>query len=270
MNFLFCGNKRVLRGINLAILSILESNKGPHHFYIFSMDIDFLAEKGIGIHENDLNKTRELLKKYHKDNVLTLVDVYKNYEDKIINTRYKENAQYTPYTYLRMFADQYVTEDRVLYLDADTMCYKNIDRFDEINLDGKEAAVVKDTLGRFWIRPNYFNGGVILYNLKLCRERNTLMRSLDYMLTHKLYFSDQSALNEIVVDKVYLPFDFNEQRKVKSTTVIKHFCQGIIWFPFQVYNIKQWEVSKLHKKLKCFEFDSVFAKYEAFFEDKLD
>lgn len=269
MNFLFCGNKRVLRGINLSILSILESNAGPHHFYIFSMDVDFLKEKGIGIHEDDVKLTRELLKKYHKDNELTLVDVYKDYEEKILHTKYKTTS-YTPYAYLRLFADRYVKEDKLLYLDADTMCYKDITRFDDYDISNVEAAVCKDTLGRFWIRPNYFNSGVIYFNMKLCKERNTIARSLEYMLCHNLFFKDQSSLNETIVDKIYLSFDFNEQRKVKPTTVIKHFCQGIIWFPFQTYNIKQWEVSKLHKKLKCYEFDSIFAKYEEFFKEELD
>ena len=269
MNFLYCGNKKVLRGINLGILSILESNPGPHHFYIFTMDVPFLKEKGIGIHEDDVKKTRELVAKYHKDNKLILMDVYGCYEERILNTKYKDSP-YTPYTYLRLFADKYINEDKILYLDADTMCYKGITRFDDYDISNVEAAVVKDTLGRFWIRPNYFNAGVIYFNMKLCRERQTVSRALDYLLCHKLYFFDQSALNEVIKDKIYLSFDFNEQRKVKPTTVIKHFCQGIIWFPFQRYNIKQWEVTKLHNKLKCHDFDGVIAKYEEFFDDKLD
>ena len=186
-----------------------------------------------------------------------------------LNSRYKDTS-YTPYSYIRLFADKYVTEDRLVYLDVDTMCYKNIESFKEIDLTNKEVALVKDTLGRFWIHYDYFNSGVLYLNMELCRKNQVFPRAIDYLLTHHLYFADQSALYHSFKEKIYLSRDYNEQRKVRPTTVIKHFCQGIIWFPFQVYNIKQWQIKKLHKKLKCHDFDDLYKDFEKAFECKLE
>lgn len=269
MNVVFAGNKKVLRGIELSIFSILKASKSKHHFYIFTMDLDFLGEKGIGIHEEDIFKLKEVIKSFNKDNEITLIDTKQDYYENFYNTKY-QNPVYTPYSMLRLFMDKHINEDRVLYLDIDTMCYQNIEAFEQFDMENKEVALVKDTLGRFWIHYDYFNSGVLYLNMKKCRENNVFPRAIDYLLHHHLYFADQSALYHVFKDKIYLSRDYNEQRKVRPTTVIKHFCQGIIWLPiFKVYNIKQWQVDKLHKTLKMHDFDEVFKEFEKRFEVKL-
>ena len=46
--------------------------------------------------------------------------------------------------------------------------------------------------------------------------------------------------------------------------MVKHFCRGIRWLPFfHIYNIKQWEREAVHKKLKIYYFDDVYARYDA-------
>jgi len=268
MTIVYCGNKKVLKGIELSILSILMNSSTSHHFYIFSMDLDFLEEKGIGIHEEDISTLVDISKSYNKDNEITLVDTKEDYYENFYGTKY-ERPVYTPYSLLRLFMDKHIKEDKALYLDVDTMCYQHIEEFEKIDISDKEVALVKDTLGRFWIHYDYFNSGVLYLNMKKCRENNVFPNSIKYLLSHHLVFADQSALYHVFKSKIYLPRDFNEQRKVRPTTVIKHFCQGIIWFPWRVYNIKQWQVEKLHKVLKLHDFDNVFKKYEELFNTKL-
>ena len=61
---------------------------------------------------------------------------------------------------------------------------------------------------------------------------------------------------------------FNEQRSVKPDTVIKHFNKGVKHLPIpRSYNVKQWQVTKVHKKLKIFEFDDIYELYDTYFND---
>ena len=70
-------------------------------------------------------------------------------------------------------------------------------------------------------------------------------------MDHKYKMPDQTALFLLGKEVLVLPRKFNEQRNVKEDTVIKHFNKGVKYFPFiYVYNIKQWEIEKVHKKLK--------------------
>ena len=74
---------------------------------------------------------------------------------------------------------------------------------------------------------------------------------------------DQSALHRLHECRLILPRRFNEQRKPREDTVVKHFCRGIRWFPFfYIYNYKQWERDKVHKKLKLFCFDDIYEEYD--------
>lgn len=270
MNIVFAGNYKVLKGIEMSILSILKNTKKSHHFYILTMDLDFLGEKGKGIHEDDLTKVRKVAKDFNKENEVDIIDVQKDYYDILYNSNYRD-THYTPYTFARLFIDKHIQDDKAVYLDADTLCYSNFDAFDDVDLTNSEAAAVKDALGQFWIHRRYFNGGVLILNLKYCREHDVFKKVINNLLTHRMYFGEQSAMFNTFKHVVYLSRDFNEQRKIRKTTVIKHFCQGIIWFPlFKVYNIKQWQVSKLHDVLKMHEFDDFFKEYEQLFDTKLD
>ena len=60
---------------------------------------------------------------------------------------------------------------------------------------------------------------------------------------------------------------FNEQRTPVADTVVKHFNKGIKWIPFfHIYNIKQWQIDKVHKKLKIFCFDDIYEEYNKIIE----
>jgi len=79
----------------------------------------------------------------------------------------------------------------------------------------------------------------------------------------KMIMPDQSALNKHGKKK-FLPFRFNEQRKIKEDTVVKHFCKGIVFFlpfGFHIYNIKLWQIDDVHKRLKITYFDDIYEEF---------
>lgn len=64
-----------------------------------------------------------------------------------------------------------------------------------------------------------------------------------------------------------MPRRFNEQRGITGETVIKHFNKGIVWFPFHIYNVKQWQRDAVHKRLKITAFDDDYAFYDEFMKE---
>ena len=101
-------------------------------------------------------------------------------------------------------------------------------------------------------------------NLKQMRQDNLLEKCRNMVNKTRMLMPDQTALNKYGKKK-YLPFKFNEQRKIKADTVIKHFCKGIVFFlpfGFHIYNIKQWQRNKVHESLKIFMFDDIYAEVD--------
>ena len=172
---------------------------------------------------------------------------------------------YTPYTLLRLYMDGFeMFPDKIVYLDIDTMCASDIGQLYDVDLGDAEYGAVLDHMGKFWINRHYCNAGVLLLNLARIRETKLFARAREYVYTHKMMMPDQTALHRLCTKRVYLPRRFNEQRDLRDDTVVKHFCRGIRWVPFfHIYNYKQWERDKVHKKLKIFYFDDLYEKFDA-------
>ena len=95
--------------------------------------------------------------------------------------------------------------DRVLYVDCDTACCGPLYEILDMNIENKKIAVVED----YWltrskqyansksktIAKNYFNSGVILYDIKLCQ--GTCEKLLEWNDKNEHTFMDQDALNAI-------------------------------------------------------------------------
>ena len=102
-----------------------------------------------------------------------------------------------------------------------------------------------------------------LLNLDRVKETGLFERACERVRSRRMAFPDQSALNDLVKQKLILPRRFNEQREVREDTVVKHFCRGIKWLPFfKVYNYKQTEVKNVHEKLGITCFDDVYQEYD--------
>ena len=267
LEIVYSCNKKVLEGFELSCLSIAKVTKVPFRITLLTADLqEYIGPKGEGVVDSDLTQLRKCLKEYNPENEVRVYDCKELFEKHFLNSP-NMNTSYTPYTLFRLFIDQIFDCDKVLYLDIDTMAVNSVEKFFEIDMEGKELAVVKDFMGRFWIKYNYFNAGVLLINLKECRKTNLFARSIEYLNAHKKLLADQDALNKLSKNRVYLSFDFNEQRKIKETTVIKHFCKGIKYFPyFYIYNIKQWDRENVHKKLKIHDFDDIYEEYDKNFK----
>jgi lipopolysaccharide biosynthesis glycosyltransferase len=117
--------------------------------------------------------------------------------------------------FLRIFAFNILPLDinRILYLDADLIANKDLSELYYQNLDDRSVAVVRDVnydsdellkhAADLEINHDYFNSGVILFNLPLMREC-TLNDYYEFFVEHKdvIIWPDQDILNGIFSNQI--------------------------------------------------------------------
>lgn len=263
-NILFCGNDKVFDGIITCTLSIVKRTQTtePFKIFIYTMDLRDLKENYIPISDRQVKFLDNLLKEYNPQNEVTKIDV-----TSIYNTEFRgspnEQCYCSPYTLLRLFADL-IPEmpEKFLYLDADILFNRDIDLLYNIDVSNVEYAAANDHYGKYLIHPRYINAGVLLFNMEKCRETGIFKKARELIKTKKLVFADQSALIRSTTKKKLLPQRFNDQKFLHSWTVVRHFSQRLFYLPYpHVANIKQWQVTQIHKIFRYFQFDDILFEY---------
>lgn len=125
---------------------------------------------------------------------------------------------------LYLFSKEFAEYDRMLYLDCDMQALDDITKLYDIGLGDKALGVCEDTLiipqavmktAHFFDgKPcnadiyrkkyiglenerEYFNAGMMLLDLKKCREITDDENAVSVLTAHKMQFNDQDALNII-------------------------------------------------------------------------
>ena len=127
-------------------------------------------------------------------------------------------------TLQRLYIPQLIDSDKVIYFDADLIINLDVKTIWDIDLaDNAIAACHDDALfegwrkyeyieNHFFNREKYFNGGVLVMNLKKIREEYSLLEQVsDFFQNYKeCEYADQDAMNYIFSDRVMiLPQKFN-------------------------------------------------------------
>ena len=266
INTLFCGNYKVFDGILSCIISILKrtETKEPFHFYLFTMDVHHLREDYTPITEKQVDFLQKVVKSYNSENLVTKIDVTDLYNKEFANSP-NEQCYCSPYTLIRLFADL-VPEipEKVLYLDADLLFNKDITKLYNIDIEKYEYAAAPDHYGKlilFW-QKKFINAGVILFNMKKCKETGLFEKSRNEIRMHKLTFADESAIIRSTTYQLKISQRFNDQKFLYKGTVIRHFSKRLFWFPYpHTENIKQWNYTKMLAKFKYLCFEDVISEY---------
>ena len=259
----YSGNKAIFHGILLSVLSLVKYSDRTLHVHVLSMDLREQNPDYACISENQIDVLNAVLREKNAQSSAQLIDVTHLYRADLAKGK-NANNHYTPYAQLRLYLSELQNiPDKILYLDADTMAAADAGELFDIDIDGYEYGAVLDYLGRFWISPTYCNSGVLLMNMVELKKTGLLPRVREFVPTRRMIMPDQTALHRLHTSRLILPDRFNEQRAIKSDTVIKHFCRGIAWFPFfHLYNIKQWDRDAVHKRLKIYRYDDVYAAFD--------
>lgn len=270
MNIVYAGNYKVFRGMLLSVMSIIKHYKGPLNVFILTMDLRDVDKDYLPITDEDINLLNRVMKDVNGNSTVVKKDVTKAFVAELAKSP-NNDTRYTAYTLLRLLLD--VIEgipDKVLYLDTDVLAYSDISPFFNLNIDKYELAGVKDRYGRIFMGPRYLNAGVLLFNMQKIKETGLFFKSRNYLNKKKVFLSDQTAINKFVNKKKILNRRFNEQKRVKEDTVIRHFSMQFRLLPkFHFVNIKPWHKEKLHNAYKCHEFDDILYNYEKLTKETL-
>lgn len=271
INILFSGNEKVVDGVITTLLSILKRStlKEPLRVYLLTMDVSHLKETYKPISDFHVEFISKMIKEYDPRHEITKIDVTDLYNKEFAACP-NEQCYCSPYTLLRLFADLLDLPDKVLYLDIDLLFNRDIHLLYDIDVSNVEYAAANDHYGKYLINPFYINAGVLLFNMKMCKETGLFKKARELIKTKKLVFADQSALIRSTSKKKLIAQKFNDQKFLHKHTVIRHFSKRLFYLPYpHTDNIKQWHVSKVHKVFKYYVFDDILFEY-IYLRKKLD
>ena len=263
INIMFTGNYKVYDGMLIASISILKHCKSPITCYILTMD---LTEEHPNFRPISINQATRLELLYQETNPLSkviLIDVKDIYLRELKDSPNSKSA-YTPYTLLRLLTDKIDgIPDKLLYLDTDIIANGNIEELYNIDVSNYEIAGARDYYGKIFFYPRYLNAGVLLMNINKIKESGLLSKATRMCNKRKVFLPDQTAINRHARKKLIVSSNYNEQKKLKSNTIIRHFSMTLKFFPkFKKQNIKPWHIDDMHNILGIYEFDDTLKRYQ--------
>ena len=264
INLLFSGNSGVFDGVLTCMLSIFKrtATDEPFRIFVYTMDVSRIKPEYTPISDAQIAFLDEIAKTYNAENEILKVDVTDLYEKEFGGCP-NEGAYCSPYTLLRLFADEIEgMPDKLLYLDVDILFNRDIRLLYDIDVEDYEYEAARDHYGKYLINPNYVNAGVLLFNMKKIRETGLLAKARELIKTKKLVFADQSAVIRSTTRKRMLPQRFNDQKFLHKHTVVRHFSKRLFYLPYpHTANIKQWRVSDIHRIFRYYVFDDILYEY---------
>lgn len=267
ISLLYSGNVKVFKGLLISLVSIAENTGEALDVHVLTMDLSGINPGFLPINEEQIAFIEKLIKKQNEESRIMLHDLTENFKNEMLSSPNMKNF-YTPYAFLRLFADDADIPERVIYLDTDTVARGDIAPLFSLELDGAEFAGARDYLGKIFIWPNYINSGVLLLDIAKIRETGFFKKARRFCATKKSAFPDQDAINHYAKKKRFLPSRFNEQHSLKKDTVIRHFSKTLRILPyFHTINVKPWDIDGLHKKHKTYEFDDVIYRCLSYIDE---
>lgn len=266
MNVLYCGDRNVIDGLTISVLSLAKNTESPLNVYVLTMDYELPKKKYYRIKATDLVRLEAEIRKKNSKSKITVLDVGEIFRKN--PTTANRRTYFTPYCMLRLYLD-HISEipDRILYLDTDVVCLNDPSELYEMDNSKYEMIGVLDRYGGKIIRKpgarqKYINSGVLLLNIPLIRETKLFEKARKMCREKWMIMPDQTALNFCVKYKKIVDKKFNDQKEIRKDTVFRHFSNTFIFFPyFKVQSIKPWQVKELHEILDTHEFDDVLAKW---------
>lgn len=229
MNILFQSDNNYAPYMGVAIFSLLENNKSADRIVIYVIDD--------GIDSNNIDKLNRTVSAYGRE------IKYISAEELLCDEKCKDAFSYAGFrknkhSYLKLFVGDYLTNlhGKMLYVDCDTVIEGDLNPLFSFDLNGNTIGMVRDSLmgeSRTSIGINandeYFNSGVILFDLDTWRNRDCFRRIIDHLRNVRTYGTvDQDVLNVVLKNEICtLPITYNLQSIHMVATVNQFFkvCQ---------------------------------------------
>ena len=188
----FAVDENYVQHLSVAMLSILNNKKADDHIQ-FVIIGDELSKESIS-----------LLKQLIQNNNATIIfpEIGNYFFDK--NSVFEKVPHVSRVGCGRLALDDIFEGDKLLYLDCDILVRDDISALWDIEIAEYYAGAVwdpaqKDGNRRLGLPPEapYFNSGVLMLNMRQCRQDNVMRKALTFMYENsgKLMFPDQDGLN---------------------------------------------------------------------------
>ena len=193
----------------ISILSLLDKNKQCEHIHIFIMDNNISNE----------NKTKiaNIVASFNRQ--ITFVNMPNFDQIKKLNL---DTGRWNISTFGRLFMAQALPDyvDKALNIDCDTIINDSLNDLWNVDLTNKVFAGVNECISGRYRRnlgkqnsDHYFNGGLVLLNLKKIRESKYEDKFLNIIMQYgdSLHYLDQDVLNMAIPENemVEVPLRFD-------------------------------------------------------------
>lgn len=201
MNVLYASDDNYAEIMGISILSLLENNQDIDIIRVYIINDD--------ISEINCEKIESIFKAYNRD--LPIWKKVKGINEALQMEVYEDRFSQTQFA--RLFLEEILDEqdDRVLYLDCDTIIHDSLKEFWNMPLGEKMGAVLADAFsslyrGNIGLGKNdlMFNSGVMLIDMKKWREEYIGHQLRAFIRAHKgiVQQGDQGVLNAVLSKKV--------------------------------------------------------------------
>ena len=244
----YTGDNVMFTQIVISVVSLANTTKEKLRVLCLTTEIPEFDTRGKKLSDAQIKYCNDILKKANKDSEFISIDVSEAFKKHLLGGPNDHNKFYSYYVAVRLLADL-VPEigDKAIYLDTDTIMQGDIKELWDINVDDVELAGRKD---KFRIK-RYFQTGVMLLNMKRCRETGVFERTRHLCRTKKFFaYIDMTSLNMEVKKRKMLNKRFNDYSPHKNTIVF-HACdvrEGKIIFTKKWWHrIKSDEIEQFKK-----------------------
>ncbi len=272
INVIYQFNEKYVPYAGVSMTSLLVNNR-----YLDSVNIYVLGE---GLSDESVSQIRELVEGYDRN--VYFPDTFPLLE------RFRDMGM-IPYrgaysVYLRLFFDELLDKSvkRAIYLDADTIVNDSLLSLINYDLTGKSVGMVLESIRDNYkimigMSPSseYYNSGVILYDVEKWRENRYGMKLADHIRNvRSSYIGDQDFLNIVCEgDVARLPVRYNFQplhgRYKPEQYFAAYGCDGYyddeeledIYGGVAVYHCYRWLGEFPWNKGNLHPFESVFDDY---------
>lgn len=203
------------------------------------------------IMSSDLSeRDRELLLRMERENVRFQFLEMSAFHELVKNCTKNYISAETNYR-LYLFSEEFAQYDRMMYLDCDMQATGDISELYDTDLGGKALAACEEVLLIptsitksaifFDGKPcnadiyrtrhlgldkprDYFNAGMLVLDLKRCRQITDAQRAVEVLTAHRMQFNDQDALNIIFKGEVkQLDIRYNYLHAIEETAQKEQF-----------------------------------------------
>lgn len=188
----------------VSIISLLENNRDIEEITIHIITNSLSKE--------NVSRIEQIVRQYER--TIHYIDLHKLTDRLKIETKFNRSA------YGRIFLDSLSGIERILYIDSDTVINGSLKDLMVLDLNNTLVAGVQDTVNPYYIlniglnhNARYINdGGIIVMNLTLWREKNITEKCMDFIYRFNGCppHNDQGTINAVCNGHIkILPANYN-------------------------------------------------------------